>query len=359
MKWSLNLGRLFGIRVLVHWTFLILLLWVVFHEIQKGSDWPTTLLTLAYILTIFLCVVLHELGHALTAKRYGIETKKITLLPIGGVASLERLPEDPRKELQVAIAGPLVNVIICIILYPLLKIPALTSNVDLLSKITPQNFIYSIFVINLFLVLFNAIPAFPMDGGRVLRAILAMSMGRLKATNLASKLGQIIAFCFFALGFFYNPFLIFIGLFVFFGAYSENAVVQQMEFLRGHKVGEAMMTHFSILHPEDTIAEAKEKLLSGSEVAFAIMENEDIKGMVFRKDIIEALRQGKQNDQVTTIMKTDIESFKPQQKLTNVYHKIQGKGNNVFPVVENNKLQGMIDREHLNEFIMIQSALHY
>jgi len=359
MKWSLNLGRIFGIRVLVHWTFLILLAWVVFHELGKGSDAGTTALTVAYVLTIFLCVVLHELGHALTAKRFGIQTRKITLLPIGGVASLEKIPEDPRKEFQVAVAGPLVNVLICIVLYPFLDRPALTTTIESAAIITPENFLYSIFIINVLLVLFNAIPAFPMDGGRVLRAILAMSMGRLKATNIASRLGQLMAFLFFVLGLFYNPFLIFIGLFVFFGAYSENAIVQQLEFLRGHRIREAMMTHYTVMHPDDTIAEAKAKLISGAETAFVVMNGDEYKGLVTREDIIKALQAGHQDEPVTTIMHTETETFKPNQKLTSVFHKIQKERNNVFPVMEHGQLKGMIDSTNLNEFIMIQSALHY
>lgn len=361
MKWSLNLGRLFGIKVLVHWTFLILIAWVVISEVNKGSNVDTILLTVAYVLTIFLCVVLHELGHALTARRFNIQTRKITLLPIGGVASLERIPEDPRKELQVAIAGPLVNFVICIILYPFInnQIMAVTSDPQMAAVITIDNFAYSIFLVNVILILFNAIPAFPMDGGRVLRALLAMKTGRLKATNIASKLGQVIAFLFFILGLFFNPFLIFIGLFVFFGAYSENAVAQQIEFLRGHNVEEAMMTNYSTLKPNDPVTEARNKLIAGSETAFAVVENDELKGIVTRKDIVHALKHGSEERPVSDIMTKNFESFTPTEKLTHVFHKIQKSSKGIFPVVKDNKIIGLIDNSNVSEFIMIQSALRY
>ena len=118
MRWSLNLGRVAGIKILVHWTFLILIGWVVFTELSKGNDWNTIAITVLFVLAIFLCVVLHELGHALMAKRFHIQTKKITLLPIGGVAALERMPAEPRKELLIAVAGPAVNVVIAVLLLP-------------------------------------------------------------------------------------------------------------------------------------------------------------------------------------------------------------------------------------------------
>ncbi|GAB3824381.1 hypothetical protein GCM10028895_32650 [Pontibacter rugosus] len=165
MKWSLKLGRVAGINILVHWTFVLLLGWVAFTEAQRGSDLATTVLAMVFILAVFFCVVLHELGHALTAKRFGIKTKMITLLPIGGVASLERMPEQPKRELLIAAAGPAVNVVIAFILW--LVLPSLQSVPDeaFLQRITPANFFYILLIVNVVLVVFNAIPAFPMDGG--------------------------------------------------------------------------------------------------------------------------------------------------------------------------------------------------
>lgn len=360
MKWSLNLGRLAGIKVLVHWTFLILIGWVVITELNKGSDWNTIWLTIGYVLAIFACVVLHELGHALMARRYGIGTRKITLLPIGGVASLEKMPEKPKRELLVAVAGPAVNIVIALLLYPIVAplnqyIPG--SEEEIATSITPENFLFSLFAVNVLLVLFNAIPAFPMDGGRALRAILSMNMDRLKATNVAARLGQLLAIGFVFLGFFANPFLIFIGIFVFLGANSENMIIQQLEYARGHKVQEAMITSYEVLAPEDTIEEATKKLIAGSDTAFIVAEDGKVAGIITRKDIIEALSEKQKGMSVSQIMNRDFLSFNAKDKLKDALFELRKTKQGIFPVLEEEKIKGLITPENVNEFIMIQSAL--
>ncbi len=174
-------------------------------------------------------MLLHELGHSLTARKYGVDTKKITLLPIGGVASLERIPEDPKQELWVALAGPAVNIVIAILIYPFIAGQQLLSTDQMTSVNTINGFLSSLLRVNIALVVFNIIPAFPMDGGRILRALLAMKIGRTRATQIAANLGQFLAagFVFYGLvdG---NPMLILIGIFVYFGARTENVMVQQL-----------------------------------------------------------------------------------------------------------------------------------
>ena len=170
MKANLNLGSVSGIKIKVHWTFFFLIAWIVFSELKRGGTTESTLFNVALVLAAFLCVVLHELGHALTAKRFGIDTKKITLLPIGGMASLERIPESPKQELLVTLAGPLVNVIIAIFLYYLVPVNEFmhlnfTESFETLMSFTLQNFVFFLFVVNVGLVVFNFITAFPMDGG--------------------------------------------------------------------------------------------------------------------------------------------------------------------------------------------------
>lgn len=347
--------------MLVHWTFLILIGWVIVVELNKGSDWKTIWLTIGYVLAIFACVVLHELGHALMAGRYGIGTRRITLLPIGGVASLEKMPEKPKRELLVAIAGPLVNVAIALILYPVIApldqyIPG--SEEEIATSITPDNFFFSLFAINLLLVVFNAIPAFPMDGGRALRAILSMNMDRLKATNIAARLGQLLAIGFVFLGFFVNPFLIFIGIFVFLGANSENMIIQQLEYARGHKVSEAMITTFEKLSPDETIEDATKKLISGSDTAFVVATYDNVEGIITRKDIIYALSNNQKNATISQFMHDDFKSFNENDKLKEALLEVKKIKQDIFPVLENgNKLKGLLTPENINEFIMIRSAL--
>ncbi len=359
MKWSLKLGSVAGIKILVHWTFVLLLGWVAFTEAQRGNDLNTILLSIGFVLTVFLCVVLHELGHALTARKYGIKTRMITLLPIGGVASLERMPESPKKELMVALAGPAVNVVIAFILW--LALPGLQNVPDeaFFTRITPANFFYLLLFVNVILVLFNAIPAFPMDGGRVLRALLAFKLGRVRATQIAANLGQLLAIVFVFYGLFSNPFLVLIGVFVFFGAYSENMMVQHLDFLRGHSVREGMMTNYVSLSPEETVQNAIEKLLMGSEHEFIVENDGKVVGTLTRSQLIQAIKEDKMTAPVADIMSEEFVAFSVTDKLSAAYTELQKTRAPLYPVLENGRLAGVINTDNINEFIMIKSALSH
>ncbi len=185
MKWSLKLGSFAGIRVYLHWTFVLLLGWILFSHLGQGHDWAEACLGVGFIIALFGCVLLHEFGHALTAKHYGIGTRDITLLPIGGIARLERLPENPRHELLVTLAGPAVNVVIAGVLFAVLYF-LYPGNKFSQANLLEGNFLVRLMWVNVFLGAFNLLPAFPMDGGRVLRALLSMRLGRARATRLAA-----------------------------------------------------------------------------------------------------------------------------------------------------------------------------
>jgi Zn-dependent protease len=225
MKWSWKIGSYAGIGVYIHATFLLIILFVIFQHWALGNSIAETSLGVLFTLAIFLCVVLHEFGHALAAKRYGIRTRDITLLPIGGVARLERMPDEPRQELLVALAGPAVNVVLAFLLFIGL---AATDNLVAPETmgVAHGSFFERLLFVNLFLVAFNMIPAFPMDGGRVLRALLATRMEYTRATSVAAALGQGIALVFGLLGIIWNPMLIFIALFVWIGAQQEASLTQ-------------------------------------------------------------------------------------------------------------------------------------
>jgi Zn-dependent protease len=215
MSWSIKLGRIAGIRIYLHWTFLILLGWFFFSGLTESVF--TAVANVLMVAALFGCIVLHELGHALAARRYGIETRDITLLPIGGVARMERLPRDPRQELVVALAGPAVNVVIALVLGAVIRVLDVGG---LLSQL---------FVVNVALVLFNLLPAFPMDGGRVLRALLARRLEYVRATWIAARVGQVIALLFIAIGLFKNPLLAIIGVVIFFGARNEAWIAEMTQ----------------------------------------------------------------------------------------------------------------------------------
>ena len=230
MKWSTKVGKLAGIDVYIHFTFFLLLAWIAFIYYNQGQSLSAALAGVMFILVVFACVVLHELGHALTARRYGITTRDIILLPIGGVARLEKMPDKPMQELWVALAGPAVNIVIAGTLAAYLYVSDSFTPISQLSSAS-VSVVERIMAVNIFLVVFNMVPAFPMDGGRVLRALLATRLPYLKATQFAATLGQGIAVLFAIVGLFYNPLLLFIAFFVWIGAAQETRLTQMKAFL--------------------------------------------------------------------------------------------------------------------------------
>lgn len=364
MKGSLNLGKIAGIRVEIHWTFVLLIGWIVLLGVSSGSDTASILWNIAFILLLFVCVVMHEYGHALTARRYNIPTRKITLLPIGGVASFEELPEDPKQEFLVAIAGPAVNVVIALLLW--LVVPAgQYLNMDpqalqeTLGTVTAANLLFYLLIANIMLVVFNLLPAFPMDGGRVLRALLTMRMDRVRATQIAAFLGQTLAFLFFLVGLIYNPFLILIALFVYFGAQGENMMVQQLMLLKDHRVREAMMTNITVLNPEDFLNRVVDVILAGTERDFIVTEDETVKGVIYHSDLMQSLKQENGQVKVKDVMSDDFEHVQIDDDLTNVYRRVQARKKSFFPVLENGRLAGAIDMNNINEFITFRSSLDF
>jgi Zn-dependent protease len=306
---------------------------------------------------------LYEFGHALTARRFGIHTPRVTLLPIGGVASLERMPEKPKQELLVAAAGPAVNVIIAglLIIGSGLETGTLfePDRIKTLASISSDNFIYALVLINIFLVLFNAIPAFPMDGGRMLRALLSFRLSRAKATNISAVLGQLVGVAFIIFGLFGNLILALIGVFVIDGARSENAMVQQQEVLHGHKVQEAMRTHYTTLERDATLETAIEKLLAGSENDFIVLDNKQPHGVLTKERLVRAVQEHKdQSLEVSRFALSNIKSLEVNDKLNEAAKTLQQDRNRqkVFPVYDGDSLLGVLDGENLHEFIMVQST---
>jgi len=357
MKYSLQLGNIFGIKVQVHWTFLILLGWIVFSNMRAGSGAEQTMWSVLFILTIFACVTLHEFGHALAAKRFGIKTKDITLLPIGGLARLESIPENPREELIVAIAGPLVNIVIVAALYPIVHFTSdVTSSIKQLTAITSENFLFNLMFINLWLAVFNLIPAFPMDGGRVLRALLSFKMERHKATAIAARIGQLLAFGFVTLGFFSNPFLIFIGLFIFLGAQAEAEYTQAKSILKGFTVNDVLMKQYQTISSGETIKAAVTMLLNGQYKSFLVTDNGQAVGTLNRDEIIKALSSQGENSIIHDVMNKELVLLKSEMPLQEAWQLMQ-QHKTLMPVFTNNKLVGTLDTENILEFVMVKGAI--
>jgi Zn-dependent protease/predicted transcriptional regulator len=359
-KWSLYLGRFSGIKIYIHWTFLILIIWIFIMHSRLGQGWSAGLWGVVFILALFACVVLHEMGHALTARRFHIGTRDITIYPIGGVASLEAMPEKPAQELLVAIAGPAVNVLIAGLLFGYLSISGTMPDIEQLDadrQVRPEFFVFNLFAANVALVVFNLIPAFPMDGGRILRAMLAFKINRAKATRISARIGQFLAIVFVFLGFFYNFWLVFIGLFIYLGAGGEAAYESVRNALSGFTVRDALMTRFTTLLPNDDLEKAARILLDGQEQEFLITEQEQVQGILTRKELIHGLSKFGKNSIIANVMRTDFLTLTPDMNLQDVYAKMMSAACTVFPVLDNGKLVGMIDRENISELILIRQAI--
>ena len=356
MKWSWKLGRFAGIDVYIHATFLLLLAWVGGSHLVQDRSLAAAINGVAFILALFLCVVLHEYGHALTARKYGIATRDITLLPIGGVARLERMPDDPRQELWVALAGPLVNVVIAAILFAWLTLTSTFEPLETLG-VSSGSFIERLLAVNVSLVVFNLLPAFPMDGGRVLRALLALRMEYVNATQIAATIGQGMAFLFGLVGLFTNPFLVFIALFVWIGAAQEASMVQMRAALGNIPLSRAMLTDFRALSPHDSLGRAVDYLLAGSQHDFPVIEDNRVIGILTRTNLVNALKQRGELALVGDVMEQNFLTADAGEMLEGASVRLQTCECHTMPVMRNGQLVGLITMDNLGEFLMIRSAL--
>ncbi|MFT5301875.1 MAG: Zn-dependent protease, partial [Mariniblastus sp.] len=290
MRWSWKICEFRGIGVFMHATFLILIAFIVLSHWSAGNSLGKTLEGVGFILALFGCVVLHEFGHALMAAHYGIKTRDITLLPIGGVARLERMPDEPLQELWVALAGPAVNVVIAAALFAWLQFTDAFTPLEQLSM-TSGPFLERLMVVNVTLVVFNMLPAFPMDGGRVLRALLATRLEYARATQIAAHIGQAMALVFAMLGFFTNPFLMFIALFVWIGAAQEASLATMKAALGGIPVRRAMMTEYHSLRITDSLQRAIDLTLASPQKDFPVSDGDRVLGILPGRDLMLALQK--------------------------------------------------------------------
>jgi len=355
MSWPLPVFRLAGIPLRIHITFLLLIAWLAFGYYAQGGS-AVAASRVIFILLLFLCVVLHEFGHAFAAKAFGINTPDITLLPIGGVARLERMPEEPVQELIIAVAGPLVNVVIALGLFVVGGAQGLLNR----STVEGGGLIAQLLTINIMLVLFNLLPAFPMDGGRVLRALLATRMSYARATQVAATVGQGFAFIFGFLGLFGpNPFLLFIALFVYIGASQEAALAQMKDVSRRFPVSSAMVREFRTLSENATLEEAVDALLATSQHDFPVVdETGSVAGLLTRHDLIAALRKNDPGLRVGDVMRRDIPTVTTGTRFEDAFRIMQECNCPAVPVLDRMKrLVGLLTPENVTELMMVHSAM--
>ncbi|WP_436643824.1 site-2 protease family protein [Microbaculum sp. FT89] len=357
MPWSLTVGRIAGTDVRIHLTFLLLLAWIgVAHYIQGGA--AAAIEGVLFISAVFLCVVLHEFGHAMAARHYGIGTKDITLLPIGGLARLERFPEKPGQEIVVAAAGPAVNVVIAVVLILIFGFPADPAALQQVEN--PQiGFFERLAAVNIFLVVFNLIPAFPMDGGRVLRAALSYRLDRFRATEVAASIGQALAFFFGFMGLIGgNAILVFIAIFVYLAATAEAASEGLMALGRKIRVDDAMIRSFETLRPDETVDDAAEALIRTTQSEFPIVDGGGhLRAFLTRSEMIHALKATGSRTPVLEAATGKPLTVTSGMRLDRALNAMQQAGAAIFGVTDrDDRLIGYVSQENIGELMMLGEA---
>jgi Zn-dependent protease len=336
--WTWNIGSIAGIPVRMHLTLVLLLVWIALSYALSGMGARATGLGVVLVLAIFAVIVIHELAHALVARHFGVATRDIMLLPVGGIASLERMPEKPTQELLVALVGPAVNLVIAALLMPF-----------------RGPFIEQFVVINLALALFNLIPAFPMDGGRVLRALLAMSLGHERATDIAAALGRGFAVLIGIAGLFYNPLLVLIAVVVWFGASQERALVHLKHAIAGVPVSAAMLRRVAMVSPEQPLQDAASLLLGQDRLP--VIDRGTPVGVITRGDVATALAHGGPDARVADAPHHDIITVNPADPLDYVLDRLREQPDSVALVIDHGEPVGLLTSEALAAYVALHEKL--
>jgi Zn-dependent protease len=362
MDSSLRLFTIRDIAIRVHITFPLILIWAALQfGFLSGAGWTGALFGVIIILLLFVIVTLHELGHSVAAQRYGVPVKQIVLLPIGGVAQLDHIPETPWHEFVIAVAGPAVNFLLAILLGALVVLPGfgfVTTAEEFMAvdNITlPLIFSY-VFVYNIFLGVFNLLPAFPMDGGRILRALLATRLDYLTATRWAVRVGQTLAWILGLYGFTSgNFFLILIAFFIYMGAGQEGQLVQLRSMLRGVTVEQAYSRQANTLRPSDTLHQAVVLTLRTLQSSFPVLQTGRLVGMLPYQQLVEALDSQGPSTPVSEVMVRDVEPARPYDELFDIQQRLQTSKMDALPVMDGDQFLGLITTRDISELYRLMA----
>ena len=357
MRWSWKLARVAGIELRVHATFLLLLAYAALSYYRLSGSGTLAIRGVVFTLALFASVVLHELGHALTGRLFGITTQDITLLPIGGVARLAYIPRQPKRELVIALAGPAVTLGLILVLLGVIQIfrlPDAPLNGMLGAR---SGFVGQLMWANLFLLVFNLLPAFPMDGGRVLRAALALRSDYLTATRAAAAAGRAFALLFGIIGLMYDPFLILIALFVWLGAAGEAAQAQMHSTLEGVPVEHLMIRNVQTLTPRDTLGAALDHVLAGFQHDFPVVDEGQLVGVLTRGALVGGLARYGRDVLVDEVMARVFQTAKPSDAVEDALARLRESDCHTLPVISDHQLQGVLTLDNVGEFVMIDAAL--
>lgn len=332
----------------MHLTLLILLAWIAASAAMRGAGFGATAMGVGLVAAIFVVIVVHELGHALVARRYGIPTRDIMLLPIGGIASLERMPEKPSQELAVAVVGPVINLVLAALCY----VPFAFTDPGTLANVLFKQLVW----INVGLAVFNMIPAFPMDGGRALRAVLAMRMGNERATDIAAQLGKVFAIAIGVLGLFTNPLLLVIAFVVWTGATQERAISQLKHAIAGVPVSAAMLRRVEAVTPEQPLEDAASLLVRGGLQQLPVIDHGTPIAVITRGDVATALAHAGPDATVASAPKHSIVMVSPSDSLDTVLENLKAHPDSVALVMDHGLPVGVLTSEHLAAYVALHSS---
>ncbi|MCJ8156851.1 site-2 protease family protein [Sphingomonas sp. LaA6.9] len=357
MSWSFSIGTVKGTVIRIHVTLLLFLLWIAAMSYAQAGM-PAAVWGLAFFALLFLCVVLHEFGHILTALHFGVRTPDVTLLPIGGVARMDRMPEKPQQELLIALAGPMVNLVIAAVL--VLYLGGLPAPGLVLAADPRPGLIEMLALANLSLAIFNLIPAFPMDGGRALRALLAVRMGHARATRVAATMGQIIAFLFGIFGVMMGHFiLVLIAVFIYMAAGAEAGLAQLRRATAGRTAADLMITSFESLAIDAPLSAAADGLIRTAQHEFPVVDRTGhLRGLLTRDRIIKALQQGSEHIVVGDVMQADFPSIPAGASAEEAVRLLEQGAAAVEVADAEGKIAGFVTWENLLEFLLIEEARH-
>ena len=355
MKWSVSIGRIFGINFRIHVTF-FLLLFFIFTSVLKERGFGGAVLATLFICAVFVCVLIHEVGHSLIGRHFGKEARSITLLPIGGVATMVEIPEKPAQEIAMSLVGPLINVVIAGVLYLFVGHWAGIASPNL-EPGSVRAFFAELIGVNIMLAIFNLIPAFPMDGGRVLRGILAAKMDYVRATSAAVFIGQGLAVVFIFYGLFFNWWLALIGVFLYMGAGGEKQHVLLRSLLHQVPVSEAMITDFRSVHPDEAIAGVLERFHHGSQEDFPVISEAGLEGILTRDRILASIHDKGLSVRVSDVMDRTFVSVDPDMPLDEVYKTLLASRKTAVAVVDKGEVTGMVCLDGISRYLMFKTAL--
>ncbi len=355
MLWSFKIGKIFGITFRIHVTFVLLLIFIYMSGVPKMGP-EKALVSVIFICAVFACVLIHEIGHSLIARRFGKQATSIILLPIGGMAVMEEMPDKPGQEIVMSLAGPLINLAIAGILYLSVGHWSGIGAPDLYPA-TARSFFAGLIGVNIILAIFNLIPAFPMDGGRVLRGLLALKMEYNQATSTAVLIGQGFALLFVFVGIFYNWWLALIGVFLFIGAGSEKRQVLLGSLLKQVPVKAAMITEYIALRPEEELSKTMEHIFHGCQHDFPVIGDGGLEGVLTRNGILAAAHEKGLEVTVAEVMDRNYISVTSDSPLNDLYKRLRQGAGTAAAVVDGDDLKGIVSLDSIGRYFMIQSTL--